>query len=157
MNYQHWWIIVISKLILCFLDLFDKSVFDFAGLESIVFFFLATILIMLMFNFQFWVRIKLGSWYYLRCCTSLPFSIFFNVFLSKSKLQYFFIWLPPQIWYCIISILLHILSSLARSQVNTLIVKFRFLPRKTLFNLRYFIDIVLLIDNVSNTDGPILW
>ena len=50
---------------------------------------------------------------------------------------------------------LHILSSFARPQVKTLIVKFRLLSRKTSISgisLTFFI-----IDNVSNTDCPTLW
>ena len=37
--------------------------FGFVGIKSIAFFSLANILIMAMFNFQFWVRIKIGSCY----------------------------------------------------------------------------------------------
>ena len=51
-------------------------VFGFVSIKSIVFFFLATTVIMKMFNFQFWVKIKIDSWYYLKCCTSLLFSHF---------------------------------------------------------------------------------
>ena len=43
-------IMVIPNLILCSFDIFDKTVFDFVGIQSI-FFFLATILIMATFNF----------------------------------------------------------------------------------------------------------
>ena len=45
-------IMVIPKPILCSFDIFDKRVFGFAGIKLIVFFFLATILIMTMFTFQ---------------------------------------------------------------------------------------------------------
>ena len=44
-------IMVIPNLILCSFDIFDKTVFDFVGIQSIFFFFLATILIMATFNF----------------------------------------------------------------------------------------------------------
>ena len=65
------WLWLFPNLILCSFDIFDKRVFSFVVIKSIVFFFLATILIMAMFNFQFWFRIKIGDWYYLTCCTSL--------------------------------------------------------------------------------------
>ena len=67
--YWHYMIMVIPKPNF---DFFDKSVF-----KSIVFlFFSAIILIMAIFNFQFWVSIKIGSWYNLTCCTFLLFSHF---------------------------------------------------------------------------------
>ena len=70
------WLWLFPNLILCSFDIFDKRVFDFAGIKSIVFFFSVTILIMTMSNFQFLVGIKLGSWYYLTYCTSLLFPHF---------------------------------------------------------------------------------
>ena len=71
------WLWLFPKLNLCSFDIFDKKAFCFSGFKSIVFFFLATVLIITMFNFQFWVRIKIGSWYYLTYCS------FFNVLLNK--------------------------------------------------------------------------
>ena len=38
-----------------------------------------------MFNFQFWVRLKIDSWYYLTWCTSILFFTFFNLLLNKSN------------------------------------------------------------------------
>ena len=40
-----------------------QNLFDIAGIKSIDYFFLAAILIMTMFNFQFRVRMKIGSFY----------------------------------------------------------------------------------------------
>ena len=83
------WIVSITglwlspTLIICSIDIFDKRAFCFVGIESIGFFFLASILIMAMFNFQFWVRIKIGSWYYLTCCISLLFSHFLMCCLTN--------------------------------------------------------------------------
>ena len=37
----------------CFFDIFDKGVFGFVSIKLIVFFIMATIFIMVMFNFQF--------------------------------------------------------------------------------------------------------
>ena len=109
------WLWLFPNLIPCSFDIFDKSVFAFIGINSIVFFFLATILIMAMFNFQFWVKIKISSWHYLTCFISLLFSQFLICIF----------------WYCIILIyciidqigqniyFLHILSSFVRPQVKT--------------------------------------
>ena len=140
---------------LCSFGSFDKRDFGFVGIKFIVFFFLATILIMVMFNFQFWVRIKIGSWHYLKCCTSLLFFTFLNVLLNKSNcfrtvelhvvqlivilfhltaltdlILYYFSLLHYWSSWTKYSFL-HILWLFARSQVKTLIVKFRLLPRKT--------------------------
>ena len=52
---------------------FDKRILGFVGIKPIGFFFLATILIMAIFNFQFWFRIKVGSWYYLRYYAAFNF------------------------------------------------------------------------------------
>ena len=111
--YQHYLIIVIRKPNSMFFRYFGQGVFGFVGIKPNVFFFLATILIMAMFNFQFWVRIKIGSWYYLTCCTSLLFSHFLMCCLTnKTALELhivqlivvlFLNWLTSQIWYCIIS------------------------------------------------------
>ena len=78
------WLWLFSNLILSFFDIFEKTLFGFAGIKSIDLFFLAVILIMTMFNVQFWVNRKIGSWYYLTCCTPLLFH-FFNVLLNKSS------------------------------------------------------------------------
>ena len=72
-NRTDFWIISISwlwlfpNLIPCSFDIFDKKAFIFVGIKLIVFF---------LFNFQYWVRIKIGSWYYLTCFTSLFLSHF---------------------------------------------------------------------------------
>ena len=67
---------VILKPNSIFFDIFEKTLFGFAGIKSIDLFFLAVILIMTMFNVQFWVNRKIGSWYYLTCCTPLLFPLF---------------------------------------------------------------------------------
>ena len=82
------WLWLFLNLILCSFDLFEKGTFDFISIKSIVFFFLATILAMAMFNFQFWIRIKIGSWYFLTCCTSLLFSHYLML-LNKSNCFFF--------------------------------------------------------------------
>ena len=45
----------------------DFWIISIVGIKLIVFF---------LFNFQYWVRIKIGSWYYLTCFTSLFLSHF---------------------------------------------------------------------------------
>ena len=60
------WLWLFPNQILCSFDVFGKRVFGLVGIKSIVFF-LVIILIMAMFNFQFWVSIKKGSWCYLTC------------------------------------------------------------------------------------------
>ena len=139
------------------------------------FLFLVTILIIAMFNFQFWVRMRIGSWYYLTCCISLLFSHFWMYCLTNhAALGLLFLYIElhaasrsnfiisvifvklPAIQLVVILFHLtaftdlilydlntlhywskwtgysffHVLSSFARSQVKTLIVKFRLLPRK---------------------------
>ena len=125
---------------------------------------------MAMLNFQFWVRIKIGSWYYLTCCASLLFSHFLMCCLTnQAALELLFLYIELHAFFNfrnfvklhvvqLIVILfhffsltdlilyyfnllyywsnwtefsfLHILSSFARPQVKTLIVKFRLLPGK---------------------------
>ena len=107
------WLLLFANLILCSFDILGKEFLALQALNRMFFFFLATILIMAMFNFQFWVRIKIGSWYYLTCCTSLLFSHFLMCCLTnKTALELhivqlivilFLNWLTSQIWYCIIS------------------------------------------------------
>ena len=76
------WLWLFSNLILCYFDIFDNRGFGFVSIRFIVFFVLVTILIMTMFNFQFWVGIKIGSWYYLTCCI-FPFFYFFMCCLTN--------------------------------------------------------------------------
>ena len=54
------WLWLFPNLILQAFDIFNKRIICFVGIYLIYFFFLATILIITMFN---WVRIKIGSWY----------------------------------------------------------------------------------------------
>ena len=124
-------------------------VFGFTCIKPIVFFFLAATLIVSTFNFQSSVGIKIGTWYFLTCCTSLFFFTFFNELLHKSNcfrtvelhvvqlivilfhltaltdliLHYF------NLFYYQIGLFFHILSSFAEPKGKT--IKFRLLPRKT--------------------------
>ena len=150
------WLWLYSNLILYSFNNFDKRVFGLVGIKSLAFFFLTTILVMEIFNFQFSFRIKIGSWYYLTYCTSLLFLTFFNVLLNKSNgfrtmelrvvqlivILFYLTGLTDLILYYLNLLyywsiwaeyifFLHILSLFARPQVNVLIVKFRLLPRKT--------------------------
>ena len=59
------WLWLFPNRIPCSFHIFDKRVFGFVGIRSI-FFFLSTILVMVMLEFQ----IKIVTWYYLTCCTS---------------------------------------------------------------------------------------
>ena len=46
------WLCLFPNLILCSFDIFHKKVFGLAGIKSIVFFFLAIMLVMAISNFQ---------------------------------------------------------------------------------------------------------
>ena len=74
------WLCLFPNLILRSFNIFNKRVFGFVGIKSIVFFFLATVLITAMSNFQFWVGIKL-----LKMLHISTFFHFFNVLLNKSN------------------------------------------------------------------------
>ena len=75
-----------------------REILTFLALNWLfLYFYLVTILIMAMFNFQFWVGIKIGSWYYLTCYTSLTNQVELHVF----QLILILFYLPSQIWYCI--------------------------------------------------------
>ena len=74
------WLRLFSNLILRSFNIFNKRVFGFVGIKSIVFFFLATVLITAMSNFQFWVGIKLLEMLHIS-----TFFHFFNVLLNKSN------------------------------------------------------------------------
>ena len=110
---------------------------------------------MTVFNFQFQVRIKVGSWYYFTCCTSLFFHflicclanqkcfrtvelhvvqlvvILFHLTALTDLILYYFNFLYYWSNWTKYFFFVHILSSFARPQVKTLNVKFRKLPRKT--------------------------
>ena len=85
LNYQHYMIMVILKPMF-FWYFWQESFLD-------CFFLLVTILIMAMFIFQFWVSIKIGSWYYLTFYTSLLFSHFLMCCLTnQAALEYLFLY-----------------------------------------------------------------
>ena len=122
---------------ICSFDIFDKRVLLFVGIiRSNVFFFLATILIMAVFSFQFWVRIKIFHMHNKSNCfrtvelhvVQLNCNIHL-IALTDLILYYFNLLYYWSSWteYSF----LQILSSFARSQVKTLTVNFRLLSRKT--------------------------
>ena len=69
------WLWLFPNPILCSFVIFDTRVFGLVGIKLILF--------MAILNFQLWVSIKVGSWYYLTCCTSLLFSHFLMCCLTN--------------------------------------------------------------------------